>query len=76
MAMPATPSLDTLVNQDVRFAELEARLVDEYGADRRATVHDTVVEERHRFDHARVHAFVPILVERSARSRLAGMSAR
>src|SRR5256885_8250661 len=32
MTMPATPSLDTLVDQDVQFAELEARLVDEYGA--------------------------------------------
>jgi hypothetical protein len=76
MTMPATPSLDTLVDQDVRFAELEARLVDEYGADRRAMVRSTLEQERHRFDHASIHAFVPILVERSARSRLGRMSER
>jgi len=79
MTMPATPSLDTLVDEDVQFAELEARLVDEYGADRRAVVHSTLEQERHRFDGASIHAFVPILVERSTRStrsRLEGRSGR
>ena len=63
-------TLDTLANLDVQIAEVESRLVDEYGANRRATVHRAVEEERHRFDRARIHAFVPILVERSVRSRL------
>jgi hypothetical protein len=70
VTMPETPSLDTLTDQRVQFAELEARLVDEYGSDRRALVHRTVEEERDRFTDARVHTFVPILVERSVRSRL------
>ena len=70
--MPDRPSLDTLTDQRVQFAELEARLVDEFGSDRRSTVHRAVEEERDRFADARVHTFVPILVERSVRSRLSG----
>lgn len=62
--------MDAFADLDAQLAEVESRLVDEYGADRRAAVHRAVEQERHRFDHARVHAFVPILVERSVRSRL------
>lgn len=68
--MPETPSLDTLTDEQAQLAELEARLVDELGADRRAIVHRAVEEEHNRFADARIHAFVPILVERSVRSRL------
>ena len=65
-----TRSLDTLTDERVQLAEVEERLVDEFGAERRGTVHRVVEEERQRFDDASVHAFVPILVERSVRSRL------
>ena len=68
--MPKTPSLDTLTDQRSQFAELEARLVDDYGSDRRAIVHRAVEEERDRFADASIHTFVPIFVERSVRSRL------
>jgi hypothetical protein len=70
--MPEAPNLDTLTDQRVQFTELKARLVDEFGSDRRAVVHRAVEEERSRFADARVHAGVPILVERSVRSRLSG----
>jgi hypothetical protein len=63
-------SLDTPAELDRKIAELETRLVREFGANRRTTVHRVVDQERHRFDHARIHTFVPILVERSVRSRL------
>ena len=53
-----------------QFAEVEARLVEEYGRDHPERVRRVVSEERDRFAGARVHVFVPILVERSARSRL------
>jgi hypothetical protein len=68
--MIVTHTLDALANVDAQLAEVESRLVDEYGANRRGTVRRVVEEERHRFDHARIQAFVPILVERSVRSRL------
>jgi translation initiation factor 2 alpha subunit (eIF-2alpha) len=63
-------SLETLSDLDAAIAEVESRLVDEYGTERRAIVHRAVEEERHRFDRAAVHAFVPILVERSVREQL------
>lgn len=56
--------------QDSQFAQLEDRLVATYGPDRRDILHTLITQERDRFAHARVHAFVPILVERSVRSRL------
>jgi hypothetical protein len=62
-------SVDTLADLEAQLAEVESRLVDDYGADCRTTVHRMVEEERHRFDNARIHVFVPILVERSVRSR-------
>jgi hypothetical protein len=61
--------LDALADLDKQIAEVEARLVNEFGANR-STIHRVVEQELHRFDRARVHAFVPILVERSVRSRL------
>ncbi|HEU5469283.1 MAG TPA: hypothetical protein VFV67_01420 [Actinophytocola sp.] len=70
--MADAPSLDSMAEaaQDTQFAQLEARLVDDYGQNRRAAVHSLVDQERHRFSDARVHTFVPILVERSVRARL------
>jgi hypothetical protein len=56
--------------QDTHYQQLEARLVDDYGAGARPVVHRAVEEERGRFTDARVHAFVPVLVERSVRTRL------
>jgi hypothetical protein len=63
-------TLDDLADLDVAVAEVESRLIEDLGADRRTAVHQAIEEELHRFDHARIHAFVPILVERSVRSRL------
>ena len=63
-------SVDAFADLDTQIAEVESRLVDEYGAERQAAVHHAVEQERHRFDHARVHVFVPILVERSVRALL------
>ena len=70
--MTEAATLDSMVSvvQDSQFTALEDRLVDDYGADHRVTVHALVEAERDRFAGARVHAFVPILVERSVRSRL------
>lgn len=70
--MPDVSTLDSMATaaQDVQFAELENRLVGDYGAERRETVRALVERERGRFADARVHAFVPILVERSVRSQL------
>jgi hypothetical protein len=63
-------TLDTLTDEDTQIAEVESRLVDEFGTEARETVHTAVEEERTKFADASVHAFVPILVERSVRSRL------
>lgn len=66
------PTLDTAATAAPHhtFAALENRLVKEYGGERSEVVRRVVSEERGRFADARVHAFVPILVERSVRSRL------
>jgi hypothetical protein len=71
--MADEPTLDSMVQgaQDTQFAQVESRLIGDYGAERRNTVHTMVEQERRRFAGARVHAFVPILVERSVSSRLA-----
>jgi hypothetical protein len=70
--MAEAPTLDTMATAalDTQFNQLQDRLVDEYGSDHRDTVRRLVAQERDRFSDARVHAFVPILVERSVRSRL------
>jgi hypothetical protein len=71
--MADAQTLDSIVEgaQDSQFAQVENRLIGDYGDERRDTVHALVAQERRRFAGARVHAFVPILVERSVRSRLA-----
>jgi hypothetical protein len=65
-----TNTLDTLSDERAKLEEVENRLVEEYGADRREAVHTALAEEHRRFENASVHAFVPILVERSVRARL------
>jgi hypothetical protein len=70
--MTDAPTLDAMATRalDTQFRQLETRLVDEYGGDHPDTVRRLVEQERDRFSDARLHAFVPILVERSVRSRL------
>lgn len=71
--MTDEPTLDSIATStlDVQLGELESRLVHDYGTERPPTVHALVEQERARFANARIHAFVPILMERSIRSRLA-----
>jgi hypothetical protein len=69
MIMGGIPAANAAARGD-RYAHLEARLVDEYGPGRGAAVRHVMAEERNRFADARIHAFVPILVERSVRTRL------
>lgn len=63
-------TMDSMAEVDNQLARVEDRLVDDFGDENREIVHRVVDEERARFDDASVHAFVPVLVERSARSRL------
>jgi hypothetical protein len=68
MTMDDIPALKATARGD-QYAHIEARLIDEYGP-RRGAVRHVIAEERGRFADARIHAFVPILVERSVRTRL------
>lgn len=63
-------TLDSLARDDVdkHLATLKRKLAGEYGAD----LVDRLVDEEHgRFAQARVRTFLPILIERSVRARLA-----
>lgn len=64
-----TTTLDGLAGTelDKQLAALKNELSEEYGAAR--PVGRVVDEERRRFAGARIHLFLPILIERSARSR-------
>ena len=66
-------TLDTMASEalDAHFAQLEDRLGHDYANIARPRLHDLVDHERARFAGARVHAFVPILVERAVRATLA-----
>ncbi|RSM47110.1 hypothetical protein DMA12_09880 [Amycolatopsis balhimycina DSM 5908] len=68
----STPTLDTMASEqlDLHFAQLEDRLDQDYSEVTRARLHDLVGHERARFAGARIHAFVPILVERAVRVAL------
>ncbi|HEU5469285.1 MAG TPA: hypothetical protein VFV67_01430 [Actinophytocola sp.] len=70
--MTEAPTLDTTATTTLstQFAELEARLIEHYGPDRREAVLRVLDHERDRFAHASVPTFVPILVERSVRALL------
>ncbi|MEV5712837.1 hypothetical protein AB0L41_03020 [Amycolatopsis mediterranei] len=69
----STPTLDTMASEqlDLHLAQLEDRLDRDYSGVTRARLHDLVTHERARFAGARIHAFVPILVERAVRMTLA-----
>jgi hypothetical protein len=56
---------------EAQLDEVESRLVDEYGSVGEETVRRHVRAERRRFADAKVQVFVPILVERAVRERLA-----
>lgn len=67
---PTTLDSKATATLEVQLAQLEDRLVNDYGDERRPTVHALVEHERGRFADARVHTYVPILMERSIRSHL------
>jgi hypothetical protein len=71
--MTDAPTLESIAAdaQDIQLAEVDVRLVADYGTGHRDTVHALLEQERHRFANARIHAFLPILIERSVRSLLA-----
>jgi len=56
---------------EAQLDQVESRLVNEYGSVGEETVRRTVRAERRQFAGAKVQVFVPILVERAARERLA-----
>lgn len=64
-----TQTLDTIASEqlDLQLDIVEDRLRHDYSG---APVHALVERERRRFDDARIHAFVPILVERAVRESL------
>ncbi|MET8996426.1 three-helix bundle dimerization domain-containing protein [Amycolatopsis sp. NPDC004169] len=66
-------TLDTMASEqlDTHLAQLEERLGRDYTNVTRSRLHALVDRERARFAGARIHAFVPILVERAVRSALA-----
>lgn len=74
----STPTLDIMATEqlDLHFAQLEDRLSHDYTSVTRSTLHDLVERERSRFAEARIHAFVPILVERAVRATLASPPAK
>jgi hypothetical protein len=65
-----TQTLDTIASEqlDLQLDIVEDRLRQDYTG---VEVHSLVERERHRFEGARIHAFVPILVERAVRESLA-----
>lgn len=61
---------------ETQLNDLEARLRHEYG-DRPGggdKVHDVLVALRDRYADARIRTFLPILIERAARTKLAAMN--
>jgi predicted transcriptional regulator len=56
---------------DAQLEQVAERLVDEYADLDEDTVREHVTKERKQFDGAKVHVFVPILVERAVREKLA-----
>lgn len=72
--MPESRTIDDLgsaAQLDGQLSELEERLVGEYRSVDAEVVRRHVHDEREQFADARVHVFVPILVERAVRARLA-----
>ncbi|WP_410612414.1 three-helix bundle dimerization domain-containing protein [Amycolatopsis sp. lyj-109] len=67
-------TLDTMASEqlETHLAQLEERLERDYANVARTRLHTMVDRERARFAGARIHVFVPILVERAVRAALAG----
>ncbi|HEY3262757.1 MAG TPA: hypothetical protein VGJ95_21240 [Pseudonocardiaceae bacterium] len=57
---------------EAQLDQVETRLVNEYGSIDEDTVRRHVRAERTQYADAKVQVFVPILVERAVRDRLAG----
>lgn len=74
----STPTLDTTASEqlDLQLAVVEDRLTHDYTTVTGESVHELVERERSRFDGARIHVFVPILVERAVRATLAAPPAK
>lgn len=75
-ARPTTPNLDTPEDRKInqQLDEVEQRLIAQYTGKQRVSedhVRSTVRTVRARFADARVRTYLPILVERAARSQLA-----
>jgi hypothetical protein len=68
-----TQTLDTIASEQLglQLDIVEDRLRQDYADLDRASAHALVERERTRFATARIHAFVPILVERAVRESLA-----
>jgi hypothetical protein len=67
-----TQTLDTIASAqlDLQLDVVENRLRQDYADLDRPSAHALVERERTRFAAARIHAFVPILVERAVRESL------
>lgn len=67
-----TQTLDTIPSEQLDFQlhVVEDRLRQDYASLDRTKAHALVERERDRFTGARIHAFVPILVERAVRESL------
>jgi|GEM_PF-6283690 len=75
--MPELRTVDDIASAEhiaAQLDEVETRLVDEYRAVGEETVRRHVHDERRHFADAKVQVFVPILVERAVRDRLARAS--
>ncbi|GHG03491.1 MULTISPECIES: three-helix bundle dimerization domain-containing protein [Amycolatopsis] len=66
-------TLDTMASEqlDTHLAQLEDRLGRDYANVTRTRLRAMIDRERARFAGARIHAFVPILIERAVRTALA-----
>ena len=73
-----TQTLDTIASAqlELQLHVVEDRLSQDYTSLDRPSVHALVERERTRFAAARIHAFVPILVERAVRDALAEPAGR
>ncbi|MCR6488017.1 hypothetical protein M8542_34850 [Amycolatopsis sp. OK19-0408] len=67
-----TQTLDTIASEqlDFQLTVVEDRLRQDYTSLDPRSAHALVERERDRFADARIHAFVPILVERAVRESL------
>jgi hypothetical protein len=65
-------TLDTIASEqlDLQLHIVEDRLRQDYASLDRTAAHALVERERTRFAAARIHVFVPILVERAVRESL------